>query len=265
MAWCSRRDEGTPQGGPLSPLLANVMLDEVDKELERRGHRFARYADDCERVCAQRAGGRAGDGAAAALLCQVAPRGQRKQKRGGERLRPQVPRLQSVGGAGGEVKRKVADKPLATFKQTHPRTDPPLRRAQHGGGGANDFGPIMLGWKGYFRWRKPRRSGANSMNGCVTGCGRSSSSTGGAERPCTGNCWHLGAAPSVASGWRPTAAVGGATARMAAEHACSLSPTSTALACPASLNLNYSNRPVRTRMPGGVAGERPVNGCPYAD
>ena len=41
------RYEGTPQGGPLSPLLANVLLDEVDKELERRGHRFVRYADDC--------------------------------------------------------------------------------------------------------------------------------------------------------------------------------------------------------------------------
>lgn len=42
-----RRVQGTPQGGPLSPLLANVLLDEVDRELERRGHRFARYADDC--------------------------------------------------------------------------------------------------------------------------------------------------------------------------------------------------------------------------
>ena len=41
------RYEGTPQGGPLSPLLANVLLDEVDKELEKRGHRFVRYADDC--------------------------------------------------------------------------------------------------------------------------------------------------------------------------------------------------------------------------
>ena len=41
------RHEGTPQGGPLSPLLANVLLDEVDKELERRGHAFCRYADDC--------------------------------------------------------------------------------------------------------------------------------------------------------------------------------------------------------------------------
>lgn len=41
------RDEGTPQGGPLSPLLANLLLDGLDKELERRGHRFVRYADDC--------------------------------------------------------------------------------------------------------------------------------------------------------------------------------------------------------------------------
>jgi len=40
-------EEGTPQGGPLSPLLANVMLHDLDRELERRGHRFARYADDC--------------------------------------------------------------------------------------------------------------------------------------------------------------------------------------------------------------------------
>jgi RNA-directed DNA polymerase len=39
-------EEGTPQGGPLSPLLANIMLDDLDKELERRGHRFCRYADD---------------------------------------------------------------------------------------------------------------------------------------------------------------------------------------------------------------------------
>lgn len=43
----TRRVEGTPQGGPLSPLLANLLLDDLDKELERRGHRFCRYADDC--------------------------------------------------------------------------------------------------------------------------------------------------------------------------------------------------------------------------
>src|SRR5882757_10224307 len=40
-------DEGTPQGGPLSPLLSNIVLDELDRELEKRGHCFVRYADDC--------------------------------------------------------------------------------------------------------------------------------------------------------------------------------------------------------------------------
>jgi RNA-directed DNA polymerase len=44
---CMQRYEGTPQGGPLSPLLANLLLDDLDKELEQRGHRFCRYADDC--------------------------------------------------------------------------------------------------------------------------------------------------------------------------------------------------------------------------
>jgi len=50
MMWdgvCLERYEGTPQGGPLSPLLANLLLDDLDKELEKRGHRFCRYADDC--------------------------------------------------------------------------------------------------------------------------------------------------------------------------------------------------------------------------
>ncbi len=43
----SQRVMGTPQGGPLSPLLSNILLDDLDKELERRGHAFCRYADDC--------------------------------------------------------------------------------------------------------------------------------------------------------------------------------------------------------------------------
>jgi len=52
-------DEGTPQGGPLSPLLSNIVLDELDRELKRRGHRFVRYADDCNiYVRSQRAGER---------------------------------------------------------------------------------------------------------------------------------------------------------------------------------------------------------------
>jgi RNA-directed DNA polymerase len=56
---CVRRQEGVPQGGPLSPLLANLLLDDLDKELEHRGHRFCRYADDCNiYVRTQRAGER---------------------------------------------------------------------------------------------------------------------------------------------------------------------------------------------------------------
>ena len=58
------RHLGTPQGGPLIPLLANVLLDEVDKALEARGYSFARYADDCNVYVGSMKAGRAGDGAA---------------------------------------------------------------------------------------------------------------------------------------------------------------------------------------------------------
>jgi RNA-directed DNA polymerase len=54
----SPADEGTPQGGPLSPLLSNLVLDELDRELERRGHRFVRYADDCNIYVRSNAAGR---------------------------------------------------------------------------------------------------------------------------------------------------------------------------------------------------------------
>ncbi len=53
----SPREEGTPQGGPLSPILSNVLLDDLDKELERRGHRFCRYADDCNVYVQSKAAG----------------------------------------------------------------------------------------------------------------------------------------------------------------------------------------------------------------
>jgi len=53
--------EGTPQGGPLSPLLSNLVLDELDRELERRGHRFVRCADDCNILRSQRTSGATGD------------------------------------------------------------------------------------------------------------------------------------------------------------------------------------------------------------
>lgn len=154
------RSEGTPQGGPLSPLLANVMLDEVDKELERRGHRFARYADDANvYVGSVRAGERV-----MALLRRCYARLHLVVNEGKSAV------ASAFGGKflgyslwvgnGGEVKRKVADKPLATFKQ---RIRELTRRC--GGRGMPEvvekLRSYMLGWKGYFQlaqtpkvWRK---------------------------------------------------------------------------------------------------------------
>jgi RNA-directed DNA polymerase len=69
--------EGTPQGGPLSPLLSNLMLDDLDRELERRGLRFVRYADDCNvYVGSERAGQRVMAGLKAFLTGQAEVEGQ---------------------------------------------------------------------------------------------------------------------------------------------------------------------------------------------
>ena len=144
-----QRYQGTPQGGPLSPLLANVLLDEVDKELERRGHFFARYADDCNVYVSSR---RAGERVMALLRRLYA------------RLRLKVNETKSaVAGAFGRkflgyelweapqgvVKRAVASKPMATFKQR-------IRQLTRRSGGRSmgqvvqRLRPYVLGWKAYF-------------------------------------------------------------------------------------------------------------------
>ena len=143
------RHQGTPQGGPLSPLLANVLLDEVDKELERRGHCFVRYADDCNVYVRSR---KAGERVMALL------------RRCYAKLRLTVNETKSAvaGVAGrkflgysfwfapkGEIKRKVAAKPLATFKQR-------VRELTRRSGGRSmgevveSLRPYLLGWKAYF-------------------------------------------------------------------------------------------------------------------
>ena len=94
------RHEGTPQGGPLSPLLANVLLDEVDKELEKRGHAFVRYADDCNVYVRSKRAGERRDGAAAAALREAPAASQRVEERGGAAVGPQIPGLQLLGGQG---------------------------------------------------------------------------------------------------------------------------------------------------------------------
>ena len=144
------RYEGTPQGGPLSPLLANVLLDEVDRELEKRGHRFVRYADDCNvYVRSRRAGER--------VLV-----GMRKLY---DRLHLKVNEAKSAVAratgrkflgyelwrrAGGEVKLAVAGKAIDTFKarirlltrRTCGRSLTEVAAALRG---------YVPGWKAYFR------------------------------------------------------------------------------------------------------------------
>ena len=145
-----QRDQGTPQGGPLSPLLANVLLDEVDKELERRGHCFARYADDANvYVRSRRAGERV-----MALLRRLYGRLRLK-------VNETKSAVASVFGrkflgyslwvaAGGVVKRKVAAKPLLAFKRR-------IREltGRNGGRSMQDvverLRPYVQGWKAYFR------------------------------------------------------------------------------------------------------------------
>jgi RNA-directed DNA polymerase len=144
------RHEGTPQGGPLSPLLANVLLDEVDKELEQRGHCFARYADDANvYVRSMRAGQRV-----MALLRRCYAKlhllvNESKSAVGSAFGRKFLGYSLWVG-RGGEVKRAVAVKPLATFKQR-------IRELTGRSGGRSmpqvveRLRSYMLGWKGYFQ------------------------------------------------------------------------------------------------------------------
>lgn len=145
-----QRMMGAPQGGPLSPLLANVLLDEVDRVLERRGHCFVRYADDANVYVRSR---RAGERVMALL------------RRLYGKLRLAVNETKSaVDGVfgrkflgysfwvapGGVIKRKVAVKPLATFKQR-------IRQLTRRSGGRSlpdvmdRLRSYVLGWRAYFR------------------------------------------------------------------------------------------------------------------
>lgn len=144
------RFEGTPQGGPLSPLLANVLLDEVDRELEQRGHRFVRYADDCNVYVRSR---KAGERVLAGL---------RKLY---DRLHLKVNEAKTAvagaygrkflgyclwAGPKGEVKRAVAGKAIDTFKRR-------IRQITRRTCGRSlvevveELKRYMPGWKGYFQ------------------------------------------------------------------------------------------------------------------
>jgi hypothetical protein len=111
------RHEGTPQGGPLSTLLANVLLDEVDKELEKRGHAFVRYADDCNVYVRSR---RAGERVMETLRRLFAKLRLRINESKSAVARPWDRKFLGYSfwvAPGREVKRRVASKALEAMKQ----------------------------------------------------------------------------------------------------------------------------------------------------
>ena len=143
------RHLGTPQGGPLSPLLANVLLDEVDKVLEARGYCFARYADDCNVYVGSR---KAGERVMALLRRLYA--GLKLQINEAKSAVTSALGRKFLGYAlwvakGGEVKCKVADKALGTFKAR-------IRQLTRRSGGRSleqvmdKLRSYLLGWKAYF-------------------------------------------------------------------------------------------------------------------
>jgi RNA-directed DNA polymerase len=144
----SPTDEGTPQGGPLSPLLSNLVLDELDRELEKRGHRFARYADDCNiYVHSERAGQRVMEGIAHFIS--------RKLKLKVNAAKSAVARpwerkfLGFTFTSNRQPKRRIAPKALARFTQKVRD----LTRRTRGISVATMVEQLSLylrGWRGYF-------------------------------------------------------------------------------------------------------------------
>jgi RNA-directed DNA polymerase len=140
--------EGTPQGGPLSPLLSNVVLDELDRELERRDHRFVRYADDSNvYVRSERAGQRVMESISRFITQRL------KLKVNEAKSAVARPEQRKFLGfsftAGPEVKRIVAPKALNQFKQ---RIRDITRRAKSVSieTTMDELAPFMRGWRGYF-------------------------------------------------------------------------------------------------------------------
>jgi group II intron reverse transcriptase/maturase len=145
-----QRVEGTPQGGPLSPLLANVLLDEVDKELERRGHAFVRYADDCNVYVRSR---RAGERVMQWLQGRYARLRLRINEEKSAVARPQTRKVLGYSfwyARGGAVRRRVAPKALKQMKER-------IRQITKRNGGRSMESVIeetrgyLMGWKEYFR------------------------------------------------------------------------------------------------------------------
>jgi len=140
--------EGTPQGGPLSPLLSNLVLDELDRELERRGHRFVRYADDCNiYVRSERAGQRVMESVTRFIMQELKLKVNEAKS---AVARPQERKFLGFSfTVGPEVKRIIAPKALDRFKQ---RIREVTRRAKVVSMKTTieELASYMRGWRSYF-------------------------------------------------------------------------------------------------------------------
>jgi RNA-directed DNA polymerase len=141
-------DEGAPQGGPLSPLLSNIVLDELDRELESRGHRFVRYADDCNiHVRSERAGQRVMASVSSFITRRL------KLKVNGEKSAVARPAERKFLGfsftRGREPRRRIAPKAIERFK----RRIRELTRRTRGvslESMVEELSAYLRGWRSYF-------------------------------------------------------------------------------------------------------------------
>jgi RNA-directed DNA polymerase len=144
----SPTEEGTPQGGPLSPLLSNLMLDVLDKELTKRGHRFVRYADDCNiYVRSQRAGERVMAGIEKFLAKRLKLK---VNKAKSAVAKPSVRKFLGFSFTGGQMpRRRIAPQALAHFKMrvrwlTRRTCGRSLEQI------VKELSIYLIGWRGYF-------------------------------------------------------------------------------------------------------------------
>jgi RNA-directed DNA polymerase len=140
--------EGTPQGGPLSPLLSNLVLDELDRELERRGHQFVRYADDCNiYVRSEKAGQRVMESVKRFITKRLKLKVNEQKS---AVARPQVRKFLGFSFTDGPaIRRTIAPKAIERFKDRI--------RELTGRGRSTSLeqtmsvlAPYMRGWRGYF-------------------------------------------------------------------------------------------------------------------
>ena len=146
----TERHEGTPQGGPLSPLLANVLLDEADKELEKRGHAFVRYADDCNVYVRSRRAGERVMGLLQRLYTRLKLRINDAKSAIAIATSRKLLGYSFWDAPGRTVKCRIAKKALETMKErvrliTRRTVGRSIERV------AAELRSYLLGWKEYFR------------------------------------------------------------------------------------------------------------------